>query len=93
MPETVKSRNAAGYALTSRLSLATKLYSVFALVALLTAAITLLSDYNSRRNAELIDAGRQHRFAQRGHRRDQQDRDIGAVGVDRADLCRGNAFA
>jgi methyl-accepting chemotaxis protein len=56
MPETVKSRSAAGYALTSRLSIATKLYSVFALVALLTAAITVLSDYNSRRNAELIEA-------------------------------------
>jgi methyl-accepting chemotaxis protein len=56
MPETVKLRSAAGYALTSRLSIATKLYSVFALFALLTAAITVLSDYNSRRNAELIDA-------------------------------------
>jgi len=56
MPETVKSRSAAGYALTSRLSIATKLYSVFALFALLTAAITVQSDYNSRRNAELIEA-------------------------------------
>jgi len=56
MPENVKSRSAAGYALTSRLSIATKLYSVFALFALLTAAITVLSDYNSRRNAELIEA-------------------------------------
>ena len=56
MPETVKLRSAAGYALTSRLSIATKLYSVFALFALLTAAITVLSDYNSRRNAELIEA-------------------------------------
>jgi methyl-accepting chemotaxis protein len=56
MPETVKSRSAAGYALASRLSIATKLYSVFALFALLTAAITVLSDYNSRRNAELIEA-------------------------------------
>ena len=56
MPETVKSPSAAGYALTSRLSIATKLYSVFALFALLTAAITVLSDYNSRRNAELIEA-------------------------------------
>jgi methyl-accepting chemotaxis protein len=56
MPETVKSRSAAGYAITSRLSIATKLYSVFALFALLTAAITVLSDYNSRRNAELIEA-------------------------------------
>jgi methyl-accepting chemotaxis protein len=56
MPETVKSRSAAGYALASRLSIATKLYSVFALFALLTAAITVLSDYNSHRNAELIEA-------------------------------------
>jgi len=56
MPETVKSRSTAGYALASRLSIATKLYSVFALFALLTAAITVLSDYNSRRNAELIEA-------------------------------------
>ena len=56
MPETMKSRSAAGYALPSRLSIATKLYSVFALFALLTAAITVLSDYNSRRNAELIEA-------------------------------------
>src|SRR5258708_3303945 len=56
MPETVKSRSAAGYAITSRLSIATKLSSVFALFALLTAAITVLSDYNSRRNAELIEA-------------------------------------
>jgi methyl-accepting chemotaxis protein len=56
MSETVKSRSAAGYAITSRLSIATKLYSVFALFALLTAAITVLSDYNSRRNAELIEA-------------------------------------
>jgi methyl-accepting chemotaxis protein len=56
MPETVKSRSAPGYAIMSRLSLATKLYSVFALFALLTAAITVLSDYNTRRNAELMDA-------------------------------------
>ncbi|HVX74481.1 MAG TPA: methyl-accepting chemotaxis protein [Bradyrhizobium sp.] len=40
----------------SRLSLAAKLYSVFALFAVLTAAITVLSDYNSRRNAELTQA-------------------------------------
>jgi methyl-accepting chemotaxis protein len=39
----------------SRLSLAAKLYSVFALVALLTAVITFLSDYNSRRNAQLTE--------------------------------------
>src|SRR5260221_201175 len=45
-----------GYAILSRLSLATKLYSIFALFALLTAAITVVSDYNTRRNAELTDA-------------------------------------
>jgi methyl-accepting chemotaxis protein len=40
----------------SRLSLAAKLYSVFVLFAVLTAAMTALSDYNSRRNAELTEA-------------------------------------
>src|SRR5712675_1979567 len=45
-----------GYAIGSRLSLAAKLYSIFALFAVLTAAITILSDYNSRRNAELTEA-------------------------------------
>jgi methyl-accepting chemotaxis protein len=40
----------------SRLSLAAKLYSLFALFAVLIAAITALSDYNSRRSAELTDA-------------------------------------
>ena len=40
----------------SRLSLAAKLYSVFAVVAVLTAVITFLSDYNSRRNEELTEA-------------------------------------
>ena len=41
---------------TSRLSLAARLYSVFALFAVLIAAITALSDYNTRRNAELTEA-------------------------------------
>src|ERR1700760_336758 len=40
--------------MASRLSLAARLYSIFALFALLTAAITILSDFNSRRGAELI---------------------------------------
>ena len=40
----------------SRLSLAAKLYSIFALFAVLVAAITALSEYNSRKNAELMDA-------------------------------------
>src|ERR1700744_993756 len=42
--------------MASRLSLAAKLYAIFPLFALLTAAIALLSDYNSRRAAELIHA-------------------------------------
>jgi methyl-accepting chemotaxis protein len=41
---------------TSRLSLATKLYSIFALFAVLVAAITALSDYNTRQNAALTEA-------------------------------------
>jgi methyl-accepting chemotaxis protein len=42
--------------MTSRLSLAARLYSIFALLAALTAAITALSEYNSRRSAELTEA-------------------------------------
>src|SRR5689334_888636 len=42
--------------MASRFSLAAKLYSIFALFAVLTAAITFLSDYNARRNAELPEA-------------------------------------
>jgi methyl-accepting chemotaxis protein len=57
MPGTVKSRSPSfGYAIASRFSLAARLYSIFALFALLTAAITVLSDYNTRRNAELTQA-------------------------------------
>src|SRR5580692_1563505 len=52
MPETTKS----GGSLVSRLSLAAKLYSIFALFALFTAAITVLSDYNTRQNAEITKA-------------------------------------
>src|ERR1700752_1485172 len=40
-------------ALLSRLSLAARLYAIFALFAVLTAAITVLSDYNSRYSTEL----------------------------------------
>jgi methyl-accepting chemotaxis protein len=40
----------------SRLSLAARLYSIFALFAALTAAIAVLSDYNSRRGADLTVA-------------------------------------
>ena len=42
--------------IASRLSLAAKLYSIFALFAVLTAAITALSDHNSRRNATITEA-------------------------------------
>jgi len=42
--------------MASRFSLAAKLYSIFALIAALTAAIAFLSDYNTRRNAELTEA-------------------------------------
>jgi methyl-accepting chemotaxis protein len=57
MPETPKSASpSSGQNIVARLSLATKLYAIFALFALLTAAITTLSEYNSRRNAELTEA-------------------------------------
>jgi methyl-accepting chemotaxis protein len=57
MPETVKSRGASsGHAAASRLSLASRLYAVFALFAVLTAAITALSDHNTRANTELTEA-------------------------------------
>ncbi|MBR0841504.1 HAMP domain-containing protein [Bradyrhizobium liaoningense] len=49
-----RSGNAA--ALAGRFTLATKLYAIFALFALLTAAIAMLSDYNSRRSADLTSA-------------------------------------
>jgi methyl-accepting chemotaxis protein len=42
--------------MTSKLSLAAKLYSIFGLFAVLVAAITALSDYNTRRNTELTEA-------------------------------------
>src|ERR1700716_4180357 len=45
-----------GDAMASRFSLAAKLYSIFALFALLVAAITALSDYNTRQNAQLTEA-------------------------------------
>jgi len=55
MSETINSA-AAKSGFMSRLSLATKLYSIFALFAILTAAITLLSDFNTRRSVELTEA-------------------------------------
>ena len=42
--------------MASRLSLAARLYSIFALFALLTAAIAVLSDHNTRTAAELTNA-------------------------------------
>src|SRR5882724_942750 len=57
MPAIMKSpASGSVFSIGSRLSLAAKLYSIFALFALLTAAITALSDYNTRRNADLTDA-------------------------------------
>jgi methyl-accepting chemotaxis protein len=57
MAEIAKSTGpAAVHGMTSKLSLATKLYSIFALFALLVAAITALSDYNTRQNAALTEA-------------------------------------
>jgi methyl-accepting chemotaxis protein len=57
MAEIVKSHGASlGSAITSRLSLAAKLYSIFALFGVLIAAITALSDYNTRRHLELTEA-------------------------------------
>jgi methyl-accepting chemotaxis protein len=42
--------------MSSRLSLAAKLYAIFALFAGLTAAVTALSEYNTRSNTELTEA-------------------------------------
>ncbi len=57
MPEKAKfDKPSSGYAVGYRLSLAAKLYAIFALFAVLTAAITILSDYNTRRNAALTEA-------------------------------------
>jgi methyl-accepting chemotaxis protein len=56
MPNTMKSVAPSGASKGSSFSLAFKLYSIFALFAVLTAAITALSDYNTRRDAELTEA-------------------------------------
>jgi methyl-accepting chemotaxis protein len=57
MPAIKKSPAAgSGQGIGSGLSLATKLYAIFALFALLTAAITVLSDFNTRRGTELTEA-------------------------------------
>ncbi|MHB0772787.1 methyl-accepting chemotaxis protein [Bradyrhizobium sp. 5.13L] len=42
--------------LAGRFTLAARLYAIFALFAMLTAAIAMLSDYNSRRGADLASA-------------------------------------
>jgi methyl-accepting chemotaxis protein len=55
MVKTVNSSVSSARGLTSRLSLAAKLYSIFALFAGLVAAITVLSDYNTRQNAQLTE--------------------------------------
>src|ERR1700712_5963895 len=57
MAEIAKSTGpTSGGGMTSKLSLATKLYSIFALFAVLVAAITALSDYNTRQNTALTEA-------------------------------------
>jgi methyl-accepting chemotaxis protein len=56
MPSTMKSVAPSDSRKGSSFSLAFKLYAVFILFALLTAAITALSDYNTRRSAELTQS-------------------------------------
>jgi len=57
MAEIAKSPHSfSGGAMSSRLSLAAKLYAIFALFAGLTAAVTALSEYNTRSNTELTEA-------------------------------------
>jgi len=57
MPEMSKpASRSSGDVVASGLSLAAKLYSIFALIAFLTAAIAGLSQYNTQRNAELTEA-------------------------------------
>ena len=53
---TKSSRPNTARGIASRLSLATKLYSIFALFAVLVAAITALSDHNTRQNTALTEA-------------------------------------
>jgi methyl-accepting chemotaxis protein len=57
MAEITKSGNPSdGNSIASRFSLAAKLYSIFALIAVLTAATAILSHYNTQRSAELTEA-------------------------------------
>jgi len=52
----MKSIKRPGFLKGSGFSLAVKLYAIFALFALLTAAITALSEYNTRHSADLTEA-------------------------------------
>ena len=57
MAEITKSgRLSDGDGIASRFSLAARLYSIFALIAVLTAATAILSHYNTQRSAELTEA-------------------------------------
>jgi methyl-accepting chemotaxis protein len=57
MAEITKSgRLSDGDGIASRFPLAAKLYSIFALIAVLTAATAILSHYNTQRSAELTEA-------------------------------------
>jgi methyl-accepting chemotaxis protein len=57
MPDTMKSvAPSSGPGKASSFTLAFKLYSIFVLFALLTAAITVLSDYNTRSSTELTQS-------------------------------------
>jgi methyl-accepting chemotaxis protein len=56
MPDTSKPAKPVSAATGSRFSLAVKLYSIFAVIAVLTAAVALLSHHNTQRNAEVTQA-------------------------------------
>src|SRR5215212_5585411 len=56
MPDTSKPARPLSAATGSRFSLAAKLYSIFGLIAVLTATVALLSHHNTQRNAELTQA-------------------------------------
>src|SRR3954471_10828424 len=56
MPEKPNSASPSSNATGSRFSLAVRLYSIFALIALLTAAVAVLSHHNTVRNTELTQA-------------------------------------
>jgi methyl-accepting chemotaxis protein len=56
MPDIMQSVAPSGSRKASSFSLAFKLYAIFALFALLTAAITALSEYNTRHSSELTSS-------------------------------------